>query len=107
VGRITPTCLDDDDRLRFSSIPPPHRSGTEKKESQAHRHNRACRPLDKPSSTSSCGPHHYDACTVRCCSQAALSQICQSSARAGAGNGASSKKILLGLAPVSCNLNVE
>ena len=36
--------------------------------------------LDKPSSTSSCGPHHYDARTVRCCSQAALSQICQSSA---------------------------
>ncbi|MDP2293911.1 MAG: transposase, partial [Pseudolabrys sp.] len=46
-----------------------------------HRHNRACRPSDKPSSTSSCGLHHYDARTVRCCSQAAFNQICQSSAR--------------------------
>jgi PAS domain-containing protein len=31
VGRITPTCLDDDDRLRLPSIPPPHRSKREKK----------------------------------------------------------------------------
>jgi transposase len=63
----------------FNPAASPQRDG--KKESQVRRHNRACRPSDKPSSTSSCGLHHYDARTVRCCSQAAFSQICQSSAR--------------------------
>ena len=41
-------------------------AGGEKKSLQAHRHNRACRPSDKPSSTSSCGLHQYDAPAVRC-----------------------------------------
>src|SRR6267154_1627957 len=81
MGRITPTCLNDDDRLRLPSIPPPHRSGTEKKESQAHRHNRACPPSGKPSSTSSHGLHPGDARTVRNSSPTKASLICQSSAR--------------------------
>ena len=60
------SCLDDDDRLRLLSISTPHRSRRGKKKLQAPRHNRACRPSDKPSSTSSCGLHQYDAPAVRC-----------------------------------------
>ena len=65
LDRITPTRLDDDDRLRLPPIPPPQSSGTEKKESGDRRHSRACRPSGKPSSTSSHGLRPGDARTVR------------------------------------------
>ena len=81
LDRVTPTRLDDHDRLRLPPIPPPQSSGTEKKESGDHRHNRACRPSGKPSSTSSHGLHPGDARTVRNSSPTHANQICQSSAR--------------------------
>jgi len=39
LDRITPTCLDDDDRLRLPPVPPPQGSGTEKKRVGGRRHN--------------------------------------------------------------------
>src|SRR5208283_1810298 len=78
---VTPTCLDDDDRLRLPPIPPPQSSGTEKKESQDRHHSRACPPSGKPSSTSSCSPHPCDALIVKCSSRKPLNPKCQSSAR--------------------------
>ena len=77
---ITPTRLDDDDRLRLPPIPPPQSSGTEKKESEDRRHNQACRPSGKPSSTSSHGLHPGDALTVRNSSPTPSNLNCQSSA---------------------------
>ena len=52
-----------------------------KKESAAHRHNRACQRLDKPFSTSSHGRHPADARTVRSCWHTPENLNCQSSAR--------------------------
>src|SRR5271168_4581608 len=77
---VTPTCLDDDDRLRLPPIPPPQSSGTEKKESQDRHHSRACLPSGKPSSTSSCNLHPCDALIVKCSSLKPLNPKCQSSA---------------------------
>ena len=81
LDRVTPTRLDDHDRLRLPPIPPPQSSGTEKKESGDRRHNRACRPSGKPSSTSSHGLHPGDAPTVRNSSPTPPNLNCQSSAR--------------------------
>jgi hypothetical protein len=64
----------------FPPIPPPQSSGTEKKESGDRRHNRACRPSGKPSSTSSHGLHPGDAPTVRNSSPTPSKPNCQRSA---------------------------
>ncbi|TCQ72950.1 DDE family transposase [Ochrobactrum sp. BH3] len=52
-----------------------------KKESAAHRHNRACERLEKPFSTSSRGRHQADARTVRSCWHTSENLNCQSSAK--------------------------
>src|ERR1019366_7104075 len=63
-------------------IPPPQSSGTEKKESQDRRHNQACRPSGKRSSTSSHDLHPDAVLTVTCSFQISPSLKCQSSASA-------------------------
>src|SRR5664279_5379005 len=80
LDRVTPARLDDHDRLRLPPIPPPQSRGTEKKESGDRRHNQACRPSGKPSSTSLLGLHPGNAPTVRNSSPTPSNLICQSSA---------------------------
>ena len=77
---VTSTCLDDHDRLRIPPVPPPQSSGTEKKESGAHRHSQPSRRLGKPSSTSLPSLHPSDARTVRNSSPTPSDLNCQSSA---------------------------
>ena len=80
LDRVTPTRFDDHDRLRLPPIPPHQSSGTERKESGDRRHNRACRPSGKPSSTCSHGLHPGDAPTARNSSPTSSKPNCQSSA---------------------------
>jgi hypothetical protein len=64
LDRLASICLDDNDRLCLSPIPPPQSSGTEKKGSAGRRRNRACQPSDRPSLTSSRGHHQHDVPTA-------------------------------------------
>ena len=70
--------LDDDDGL--PSNPSPQSSGAEKKESGDRRHNRACRPSDRPSSISSHDHPRSDVRIVTCGLLHLAMQTCQSSA---------------------------
>src|ERR1700677_3451967 len=83
LDRTTPARLDDHDRLRLPPVPPPQGRGTEKKESGARRHNRACRPSGKPSLTSSCALRAGDVPTAPNSSTKLPRPICQSSASRG------------------------
>ena len=80
LDRITPTCPDDHDRLRLSSIPPPQGSGAEKKESEDHLHNPVCRPSGGPFSTYSHDPNLCDVLIVKDTSRVLPNPMCQSSA---------------------------
>src|SRR4029077_18736335 len=53
LARAPSSCPHDHDRLRIPPTPSSRTSGTEKKESTAHRLNRASRPCATPSSNSS------------------------------------------------------
>src|SRR5258708_5418124 len=55
----------DHDRLRIPPAPPSRTSGTEKKESTAHRLSRACQPYATPSSNSSFDHGRSDARTAK------------------------------------------
>ena len=80
MDRVTSTLPDGDDRLRFPPVSPPQSSGTEKKESEDHRHSRPCRPSGKPFLTSSHGHRQGDALTATKSSLSPSRTICQSSA---------------------------
>src|SRR5450830_634961 len=61
LARPSPSCADDDDRLRLSLASPPRSSKTEKKESAGRRLSRLCQPFATPSSNSSLDRHRSDA----------------------------------------------
>src|SRR5512139_4224374 len=65
LARPPPSCAHDHDRLRIPPAPPSRTSGTEKKESTAHRLSRACQPYATPSSNSSFDHGRSDARTAK------------------------------------------
>ena len=87
MDRTTPTCADDDDRLRLSSVPPPPRSGAEKKEPRDPRRNRPYQPSGRRYSTSSQDRHRCAALTAINWLQRPIQIICQSSVNPERPNG--------------------
>src|SRR5215831_18559770 len=64
MARPAPTCLDDDDRLRFPPVSPAQDSKAGKKESTGRRQSRLCPLSAKPSSNSSLDHRRSDARTA-------------------------------------------
>src|SRR6185312_10402845 len=61
LARPSPSCTDDDDRLRLPATSPPRNGKAEKKESTAPRLSQLCPPCATPSSNSSLDYRHSDA----------------------------------------------
>src|SRR6187399_794976 len=85
LAGASPPCVDDDDRLRLPTAPPPGSSQTEKKESAAHRPSQLYPPCVTP--FSHCSPDHRRSAVHTAengyATSGGLNRKCQSSARRG------------------------